>query len=192
MTREIFLSEMKRALGRLPEGEKKDILADFEEHFRIGTGSGRSEEQVAEALGNPRIIGKSFLIDSLLEEGREGRRAGPVLRALLASLGLGLLNIVVVLAPFLVFVAILLDLWAAAGGLALAAVAALVGLAIQPFIPGVDFTAGMNVAFLVFGSIGVSALGVLCLLGMWRLTRWFIFSVAKYVQFNLRIITNRR
>jgi uncharacterized membrane protein len=192
MKKEEFLAELKRGLGRLPEAEKKEILADYEEHYRMGLSSGRTEEQVSVALGNPRILGKSFLIESMLEEGRGGGSAASVLRAVFASLSLGFFNLIVVLGPFIAFVAVIASLWASAAALALSGIAVLIGLVIQPLLPQFISTAGLSLPFLVFAAIGVSALGALSLLGMWYLTRWFLSSIAKYVQFNLRIITSKR
>ncbi len=192
MKKEEFLVELKRGLGRLPEAEKKEILGDYEEHYRMGVAAGRREEEVSSRLGNPRVLGKSFLIESMLEEGRAGGRPASVLRAVFASLGLGFFNLIVVLVPFIAFVAVIAGLWACAAALALSGIAALIGLAFQPIFPQLIFTAGLSTPFIVFASIGASALGALSLLGMWYLTRWFLFSVAKYVQFNLRIITSRR
>jgi uncharacterized membrane protein len=190
MKKEEFLAELKRALGRLPEAEKNEILADYEEHYRMGLSCGRTEEQVSDALGNPRILGKSFLIDSMLEEGRGAGSVVSVLRAVFASLSLGFFNLIVVLGPFIAFVAVIAALWACAAALSLTGIAVLVGLVIQPLLP--QFIQGLSVPFLVFASIGVSALGALSLLGMWFLTRWFMSSITKYVRFNLRIITSRR
>jgi hypothetical protein len=36
MRREQFLSDLKRALGRMSDQEKREIQYDYEEHFRMG------------------------------------------------------------------------------------------------------------------------------------------------------------
>ncbi len=63
---------------------------------------------------------------------------------------------------------------------------------VSPLIPHVVHVTGIAIPFVLFCSIGVGALGVLWVIGMWFLTRWFVFGVAKYAQLNARIITNRR
>jgi uncharacterized membrane protein len=192
MKRDEFLAQLRKSLGGLPEEEKKEILSDYEEHFSAGLASGKSEEDVAQALGNPRVLGASFRIDAMLEEGKSGGSLTAVLRAVFASLSLGFFNLIVVLGPFIAVVAVILSLWAAAAAMALSGVAALVGLAIQPLLPQFLSTGGMNTAFLVFASIGVSACGLLAGIGMLFLTRWFFIAIAKYVQFNVRIVAHRR
>lgn len=36
MTKEQFLTQLKRSISGLKETEKKEILYDYEEHFRMG------------------------------------------------------------------------------------------------------------------------------------------------------------
>ncbi|HEB31392.1 MAG TPA: hypothetical protein ENI15_11035 [Spirochaetes bacterium] len=43
-------------------------------------------------------------------------------------------------------------------------------------------------AFVIFSSTGVSALGLLAIIGMVRLSKWVFLVVEKYIRFNLRII----
>jgi uncharacterized membrane protein len=192
MKKKDFLVELGKALGRLPEAEKADILSDYDEHFRAGMDSGRPEEAIAEALGNPRVLGRSFLIESMIDAGTRKGSAASVLRAVFASLGLGMLNLLVVLAPFAVFIAVIVSLWATAAGLSLSGIAAIVVFLARPGM--VQFVSSdlLNAVFVLAGSLGVSALGLLALFAMWHLSRWFIFAVARYVQFNVRIVTSRR
>ncbi|KKK56410.1 hypothetical protein LCGC14_3064810 [marine sediment metagenome] len=87
MTKEQFLTQLKKSISGLKEVEKKEILYDYEEHFRMGLENKKTEEEIAESLGNPKILGKSFKIDAFLGEGAEGSRAVSVLegRILLLS-----------------------------------------------------------------------------------------------------------
>ena len=103
MTREQFMTELKRSLGRRPEAERNEILYDYEEHFRMGAADGKSEEEIARSLGNPRMLGKSFEIDALLEAPASGAgvTAASVMRAVFASLSLTFFNVIVVLGPLL-------------------------------------------------------------------------------------------
>jgi uncharacterized membrane protein len=187
-----FLSQLKRALGGLAEQEKTEILADYEEHFRMAREAGKSDEQISQSLGNPRVLGRSYRVDSLLEEGRAEGKVSAVVRAIFASLSLGFFNIVVVLAPFIALLAVIVSLWTVAVSLALSGVCVILALIASPFLPGFINLGGVGVPFLIFSSIGVSALGLLAVIGMWFLTRWFVFAVATYAQFNARIIMNRR
>ena len=185
-----FLTRLKRSLSRLPENEKKEILYDYEEHFRTGLDEGKTEEEIARSLGNPNVLGKLFHIDALLEEGREGKHAGAVVRAVFASLGLGFFNIIFILGPFSALLAGLISLWASAASLALSGLAVILSLILQPLLPAfIDF-GGLNIAFAIFAAVGASALGLLALIGMVYITRWFLLITEKYIRFNLRIIKN--
>ncbi len=194
MNREKFLSELKRSLGAMPESEKRDILSDYEEHFRMGLSEGKSEEQIADSLGNPRILGKSYAIDSLLEEPKAGGgvTAASVLRAVFASISLTFFNVIVVLGPFLALVGVMIGLWAAAVSLPLSGIAIVLAPVAALVVPGFFSLASMSPVFLVFAGIGTAALGVLAVIGMWKLSRLFVLVIASYVKFNLRIVTRKR
>jgi len=194
MNKETFLSELKRSLGRMPEGEKKDVLYDYEEHFRMGTAEGKTEEQVAASLGNPRLIGKSYAIDSLLEDHKEGGQvtAGSVVRAVFASISLTFFNLIFILGPFLGLVGVMIGLWATAISLPIAGVGAVLGPVAALIIPQWVSLGGISVFFWIFGGIGVAALGVLAVIGMYFLSRLFLKATAAYVMLNARIVTRRR
>ena len=194
MNRERFLLELKRSLGRMEESEKREILSDYEEHFRMGLSEGKSEEQIADLLGNPRILGKSYAIDSLLEEPKEGGgvTAASVLRAVFASISLTFFNVIVVLGPFLGLVGVMIGLWATAVALPLSGIAIVLAPVAALIVPSFFSLSTMSPAFLVFAGIGTAAVGVLAVIGMWKLSRLFVLVVAAYVKFNLRIVTRKR
>ena len=52
MNRATFMMQLRRGLAGLPQNEIDDICADYESHFADGAGHGRSEDDVAEALGD--------------------------------------------------------------------------------------------------------------------------------------------
>ena len=74
MSKEKFLQELRRALDRMTDGERREILSDYEEHFRMGVAEGKKEDEIAQSLGNPRGIGKSYAIDTLLKDPKKGGR----------------------------------------------------------------------------------------------------------------------
>ena len=188
MNKEQFLNQLKRSLAGVPEEEKKDILYDYEEHFLGGGENGQKEEEIARSLGNPRVLGKSYHIESLLNESRGGRRAANVLRAVFASLSLGFFNVIITVPVFAGLLAGLIGLWAGAVSLAVTGVAVILAVILQPLLPAFITLGGLSIPFLIFASIGISSLGLLSLVGMWRLSQWFFKIAGKYVQFNLRII----
>ncbi len=194
MTREQFLSDLKRALGRMSEQEKREILYDYEEHFRVGIAEGKREEDISRALGNPRMLGKSYAIDALLEDRADGERpsAGAVVRAVFASIGLTFVNVIFVLGPWLGLVGGMIGLWAAAVSLPIAGVGAVLAPVAVLVAPGYVSLGGLSPALVIFGGLGVAGLGLLAVLGMWKLSQLFVQMTAAWVRFNTRAVTRRR
>jgi uncharacterized membrane protein len=190
MNKEQFLNQLRRSLAGVPEKEKKEILYDYEEHFRSASENGQEEEQTARSLGSPRVLGKSYRIESLLGDGREGHRAANVLRAVFASLSLGFFNVIITVPLFAALFAALAGLWAGAVSVAASGAAVILALIARPLLPAYIDLGGLSIPFLIFAGIGVGALGLLALIGMWRLSQLFFRMTARYVQFNLRIISS--
>jgi len=188
MNKEQFLNQLKRSLSGIPEEEKKDILYDYEEHFSSGMENGQEEEEIASALGSPRVLGKSYRIESLLDEKRGGHRAANVLRAVFASLSLGFFNVIITIPLFAGLFAGLISLWAGAVSLAVTGASVILAVILRPLLPAFITFGGLSIAFLIFAAIGISALGLLSLIGMWKLSQWFFMATGRYIKFNLRII----
>jgi len=191
MTRDQFLSQLRLSLGNMPEADKQDIVYDYEEHFRIGLADGKSEEQIAESLGNPRVIGNSYRIDAMLTVPNDGESvaAASVFNAVIASISLTIFNVIFVLGPFIGLIGILFGMWVTAGSLVFAGAVTMVSTAF-PSASNVQLIANplANGAFMLFSGLGIGALGVLASIGMVLVTKWFFIGVAAYVKFNARII----
>lgn len=191
MNRESYIRELRASLAGLPDEDKQEIAADYDEHFRVGIAEGKSEEEIARSLGSPRAIGRSFRIDSMIEAD-EGRRAATVMRAVFATMSLGFFNVVILLGPFVGVLAVVVSLWAVAASIGLSGVGVVLAVIAKPILPAYITTGGFHPAFLIFAGIGLAALGVLAGIGMWHLSKWVVKIVGKYVQMNVRIVTNRR
>ena len=187
MNREQFLDQLRRSLSGIPEQEKKEILYDYEEHFRSALENSQEEEEIARSLGNPRILGKSYRIESLLDREKGGRRASNILRAVFASLSLGFFNVIITIPLFAGLFAALAGLWAAAVSLALSGAAVILAVILQPLLPAFVSLGGLSSPFLIFSGIGIAALGLLSLIGMWKLSQLFFRMAAGYVRFNVKI-----
>lgn len=69
MKKREFLNELENALsGRLSESDIREITSDYGDIFENGTGSGKSEEEVAAELGSPAKIART-----ILEDGGDGK-----------------------------------------------------------------------------------------------------------------------
>ncbi|MGI2327906.1 DUF4097 family beta strand repeat-containing protein [Planococcus sp. YIM B11945] len=61
MTENQFLMELDRALERLPEEEREDILQDIREYFTYGRQDGKTDSDIASELGSPLSIAEELI-----------------------------------------------------------------------------------------------------------------------------------
>ena len=172
MNKQEFMRKLGKSISGLPETDKQELLADYEEHFQNAIADGKTEEEIARRLGNPNQIGRGMELEGLLGDGQTEGRGKRIIRALFASTSLGFFNVLFIVGPYAALVGGMIGLWAGAGALALSGVATILALIVAPLFP----------------SIGVSALGVLAVIGMSKLTKLFFEMTRRYVLFNLRIV----
>ena len=53
MTRAAFLARLREGLRGLPPQTVNEVIVDYDTHFTDGVSDGRTEEDVAQALGDP-------------------------------------------------------------------------------------------------------------------------------------------
>ena len=92
MNKNEFLKALESQLYSLPAADKAEIMYDYEEHFRMGVGQGKSEEQVAAGLGNPSVIAKQYKASHMVERAQVTASTSNVFRAVIAVVGLGFFN----------------------------------------------------------------------------------------------------
>lgn len=100
MNRSDFLAQLRRALHGLPEAEIEDILSDYTQHFAEGTAAGRSEEEVAAALGDPGRLARELRAEAKLRRWETYRTPGALIGAIVALGGLLAIDLLILL-PFL-------------------------------------------------------------------------------------------
>ena len=97
MNRLAFLTILNDGLTGLPAEEIDDILADYISHFDEAHASGRSEEEVAAALGDPRRLARELRAEVGLRHWENHRSLGNSAAALLALGGLAAVDILFLL-----------------------------------------------------------------------------------------------
>ena len=60
MTKFEFLDTLRRRLAGMPQAEIDDLIADYATHFADGMAAGRSEAEIAEALGDPMRLAREL------------------------------------------------------------------------------------------------------------------------------------
>ena len=128
MTRQAFMARLREGLYGLPPTLQADIVADYEIHFNEGAAAGRSEADVAAALGDPGRLARELRAEAGLKRWQVERSASAGASAVFAVLGLGAIDILILLP-------ILMGVGSAIFGLGVAVIALF-------FAGGVTFAAG--------------------------------------------------
>jgi uncharacterized membrane protein len=172
MTRQAFMTRLREGLAGLPSQTVADIVADYETHFADGAAAGRSEEDVAAALGDPGRLARELRAEAGLKAWEENRNPSGAAAAVFAVLGLGAIDILVLL-PVLMGVA------GAMFGIAVAVIAVFfaggVVFAAGPFAgmpggPAVAILAGIG---LMSGAAAIGAVLTICTIGLVNALVWY-------------------
>jgi uncharacterized membrane protein len=97
MNRVAFLTHLQDGLAGLGEGEIDEILADYIAYFDEAIASGRSEEEVSAALGDPRRLARELRAESGLRRLENHASLGNTATALMALGGLAAVDILLLL-----------------------------------------------------------------------------------------------
>ncbi|MCI3134695.1 DUF1700 domain-containing protein [Phenylobacterium aquaticum] len=149
MSRQVFMSRLREGLRGLPQKAIDDIAADYEAHFAEGEAAGRSEADVAAALGDPGRLARELRAEADLKRWEEQRNPSAAANAVFAVLGLGALDVLILL-PILLSVAGTLF------GFAIAAVACF-GVGGFLFAAGPFIGQGHEIAAVMLAGLGVMA-----------------------------------
>ncbi|HLI67781.1 MAG TPA: DUF1700 domain-containing protein [Caulobacteraceae bacterium] len=97
MTKEAFLVRLHDGLRGLPPVTAAEIIADYEAHFAEGAAAGRTPEAVAAALGDPDRLARELRAEAGLKRWETERNPSSAVAAVFAVLGLGALDLLVLL-----------------------------------------------------------------------------------------------
>jgi uncharacterized membrane protein len=100
MTRDAFLRMLRLGLAGLPSQEIDDIVADYDAHFAESGASGRGEEEVAAALGDPARIARELRAEAGLRRFEAHWSVSNLLAATTALAGLAVVDILFLLPLF--------------------------------------------------------------------------------------------
>jgi len=192
MTQNEFIGAMEKTLKKLEPEEKQDILADYNEHFLAGRDDGKTEDEISKNLGNPVILARAQIAESITNKAESDRNFSNILKAVLATFSLSLFNIIFIIGPFFGLLGGIIGLWAGALSLSLSGVATLGGLLVSSFVREQAIGSGLSIWFFIFAGIGVSSLGSLASIGMYYLSKGFFSTTLKYVKLNISIVKNKR
>lgn len=179
MNKEQFLDTLNTSLKPLSPSERADILRDYEEYFNVGFQEGKSESEISEELGSPYKIAKELLATYHIEKEDYRAPADYTLRFVLATIGMGFFNLIIVLGPLMALVGIVFAGWVVGMTFIGSPVLVLIGSII--YLGSFEF-------FDLFISLGLAGLGLFITMGMYYLTRLFLRLLLRYVKFNINFV----
>ena len=130
MTKDAFLAALRAHLSGVPAAAAADIVADYASHFDEGMAAGRSEADIAAALGDPARLARELRAEAGLKRWDEERSPSAAAGANLAILSLGAIDLLILL-PLLMVVCSLVFAFACVA--AALAVAGVIVLLFSPF-----------------------------------------------------------
>ncbi|MFS8112774.1 DUF1700 domain-containing protein [Rhizobium jaguaris] len=172
MTRDAFLRTLRLGLAGLPPQEIEDIVDDYSAHFAESDASGRSETEVAAALGDPARIARELRAEAGLRRFEAHWSVSNMLAAALALAGLAIVDILFLLPLLIVTIFVVLGL--AIALLAIGAIGLKIILTTLLFDLGGAVTATLSHVFIGAGLMScLLGGGALLLLGMGAGIRMF-------------------
>jgi uncharacterized membrane protein len=172
MTRQEFIARLRAGLAGVPEAAKNDIAADYETHFTEGAAAGRSEADVAAALGDPDRLARELKAEAGLRRWEAERNPESAVAAVFAVVGLGAIDVLVLL-PILVAVVSVMSAFAIS--VIVIFIAGAVMLAVSPFAHhGAEIGAGILMGLgMMAGSVCTGSLLTLITIGLVNGLVWY-------------------
>jgi len=172
MTREAFIARLRSGLRDMPPNASADIIADYDAHFAEGAAKGRSEAEIAAALGDPDRLARELRAEAGVKQWEARRSPEAAAVAVFAVLGLGAVDIVFLLPILIGVISALFGLMVAAIGVF---VAGGVVFAVGPFVqppggPAVALLAGLG---MMAGGVSGGAILTLVSIGLTNALVWY-------------------
>ncbi len=172
MTRDEFMRRLGRGLSGLAADARDDILGDYAAHFDAANEEGRSEAEVAEALGDPGRLARELKLEAGVRRWKESRSPSAAWGAVIAFIGLGAIDIIILLPILLAVLGVLIGFLAATVGLFVGGVAVTIAGPFNAF-PGGAVAAIFTGLGLMCAAIALGALLMIVGIGLVNLLIWF-------------------
>ena len=183
MNEKRFSKMLARNLRGVTREERREILADYVEHFRVGRAEGKTDSEIAAQLGDPVEIAREYdtAARGVERPGKEPRPRRVVAGALTALL-LWAFNILVVIWPLLALAIVLGVLWFVSW------VPFYSGYTLASTSSEVARTYGFGGLSQAFGPVGLFAFGVFYVALMLLVSRGYGWLVSRYIGLNRRVV----
>jgi uncharacterized membrane protein len=187
MNRNEFLTRLRQGLVGLDPDYIRDVMNDYESHFEDGRESGRSEYEIAAALGDPGRLARELRAEAGFKRWEEHKSPGNMAGAVLALLGLATIDLVLLL-PFLGAVfGIFIGCSVAVLVLVTVGFALMIG-ALFPGLAWFGLTGGPEVMAVGLVGVGMVSLGVGLGALFSMIVNWIVKAAVQYARLHFRLI----
>lgn len=180
MTRAEFIARLKNGLVGLTTTAANEIVADYQAHFDDGLAAGRSEAEVAAALGDPDRLARELKAEAGIQRWHQEKNPSAAAGAVFAVLGLGAIDILVLLPILMGVVGTIFGFFIAAIGLFIAGGGIMVAGPFMGF-PGGPFAAILMGLGLMAGAVFLGALLAI-------VTIWLVNGVVWFARLHYRLL----
>jgi uncharacterized membrane protein len=188
MNRSDFLSELRRGLAGLSQPQIEDLVRDYDSHFSEGRVAGRSEEEIAAALGDPARLARELRAEAGFKRWESERSPGSLAGVVLALLGLATFDIMFLFPFLMVLAAFILGFGAATVGVFIAGIV----ISMLSLFPGLalfglagNFSGALAMGLLgvglIAGSVGLGAL-------FWLVLDFLARLLVRYARLHFQLI----
>lgn len=172
-----YLQALSRALNRLDQAERDDILADYREHFEIGLSQGKSEKQIAQELGEPESIAKLYTAITATTQAEKTKKPQDAMRMVGATFAYRMGKGITIGTLYTAFILCIIPVFVLGPALWLCGAGAV-------FLAAMEFVKGFIVygILAVFTAVMLTAMGTLCLMGaktLWGVTIGALSALAR-------------
>ena len=169
MNRAEFLVALRSGLAGMAAPAIEDIVDDYQAHFADGAAAGRSEEDIAAALGDPARLARELRTEAGLQRWEEKRTPGNAAAAVFALVGLGALDVIILLPLLVAVAATLFGLFMGCFGVLIGGTATLImgpfsHISVSPFVPvlaGIGLIAGAIAAGAILTIVTIALVNAL-------------------------------
>ncbi|UXR33692.1 DUF1700 domain-containing protein [Staphylococcus simulans] len=180
MNKITFLNDLESELRWLPRDEKDKIMYEYEDVFYEGEREGRSEHDILNEMESPKKIAKEIYAQKAIKNAEYAPNAQNVTKAVLATLGLGILSLIIILIPLFFVVIFMIILLLASLVLLLSPIILFVANVMS------GFSQFVFIDFLF--AFSYTGLGIIFIVFIFKLVEVIYKLILKYLRWNLKLI----
>lgn len=175
-----FLNELEQELAPLSKKTRDNQMYDYERYFFEQESNGKNEYQIMGELDSPKQIGKKIVANHAIKNAETEPSMKAIGKAIFASLGLGLVSLLIILLPMIFVGLIVLTFMLMAFGF----MSAPLFLIVHSIVNQNMSVAMSNYLF----AFSFSGLGIMILVIILKLVQYIYKLIIKYLRWNIGLI----